>query len=886
MGNVRSRRGPLAERQPRSGRQSLGWLGRAALAPLAVALLLGCASKSAPAPAAAPAAARAEVAAPAPVQIMSVEASEAAPGVRLELRASAPMVWTQYRDSEGRLVLELPNSQLAPGVGDLGPEGGLLRSVSVRQVDSGDRPLTRLVIATEGETEHNLVADGSALRLTLVRAGSGAATMAEASEPVPVAPIAAAPAPTAAAPEPVAPAPSRPDLQMETTAAVPSQAGTPEAPYVAPPPAGVAATRLDSVQVVSAAPAVVRIGGDGGFAYSTFQLADPPRFVIDLPGVVNRSAQSSVEVSGEPLTRVRIGQFKTKPEPVTRVVLDLSADVVPRIEATGDALVVSFGGGMAQQGAAEEPVAPPTSTSPPAEVAETHPPARWPESSPAAPAPSAPAPAETAAAAPPAPAAPAPAPAPRVEITGSGTQIAAAPAPAAPRPPAGVEPSDVGALEAVEVQDVVPLTPAQPAATASPNFAARELGTGKKVYVGEPINFSLRDADIKEVLRTFAKISGLNMVIQPGVSGPVTVELEQVPWDQALEIILKTNNLGYEIEGNIMRVAPRSVLNEEAAAEATRRAAAALAVPLRTVLKRISYAQAQEIASLLRSGSASILSARGSVVVDPRTNTLIIKELPEFMNTVLDVIDQVDVPEPQVMIEARIVETTKQFNRTLGIHWGFDGIADNAHGNSTGLVFPNNVTGNGGVNLLTGGDNGIINLTLGNILNTFTLDAQLQAAENEGLVNILSAPKVATLNNVAASIQSGLQIPVQTVANNTVTVQFINATLRLDVTPHVTSDGTVLMDISVQKREPQLAFAIQGATNAPIATKEARTRVIVRDGGTTVIGGIYKVTSDQGEDRVPGLADIPILGHLFRNRRHANANEELLIFITPRVIKL
>ncbi|HXT22005.1 MAG TPA: type IV pilus secretin PilQ, partial [Thermoanaerobaculia bacterium] len=249
-------------------------------------------------------------------------------------------------------------------------------------------------------------------------------------------------------------------------------------------------------------------------------------------------------------------------------------------------------------------------------------------------------------------------------------------------------------------------------------------------------------------------------------------------------------------------------------------------------------------------------------------------------------IDQVDVPEPQVMIEARIVETTKQFSRNLGIQWGFNGVADNAHGNSTGLVFPNNVAADGGVSLLTGGANGFINLTLGNILDTFTLDARLQAAENEGLINILSAPKVATLNNTSANIQSGLQIPVQTVANNTVTVQFVNATLRLQVTPHVTADGTVLMDIQVQKREPQLAFAVVGATNAPIATKEAQTRVIVRDGGTTVIGGIYKVTSDQGQDRVPGLADIPILGHLFRNRRHNNGNEELLIFITPRVIKL
>jgi type IV pilus assembly protein PilQ len=535
---------------------------------------------------------------------------------------------------------------------------------------------------------------------------------------------------------------------------------------------------------------------------------------------------------------------------VSRVVLDLADDATPHLSSTGEGLLVTFDGSSAE-------VAPPTPT------AETVASA---------------APAEPAA--PPAPVMEAPAAA-RVE--GTGTQVAVAPAAPAP------EPSDVGSVEAVEVQDVAAPAPApEQAGTASAagGFQARDVGDTKKKYVGEPINFSLRDADIKEVLRTFAKISGLNMVIQPGVTGAVTVELDQGPWDQALEIILKTNNLWYELDGNIMRIAPRELLNAEAASEAARRTAAALAVPLRTVLKRISYADAQEISALLRGGQASILSARGSVVVDARTNTLIIKELPDFMNTVLDVIDQIDVPEPQVMIEARIVETTKQFSRSIGIQWGFNGVADAAHGNTTGLTFPNNVTGNGGISLLTGGNNGFLNLSLGNILNTFTLDATLQAAQNEGLINILSAPKVATLNNVQASIQSGLQIPVQTVANNTVTVQFVNATLRLDVTPHVTADGTVLMDISVQKREPQLAFAVVGATNAPIATKEAKTRVIVRDGGTTVIGGIYKVTNDNGQDSIPGLADIPILGHLFKNKRHSNANEELLIFITPRVIKL
>lgn len=291
------------------------------------------------------------------------------------------------------------------------------------------------------------------------------------------------------------------------------------------------------------------------------------------------------------------------------------------------------------------------------------------------------------------------------------------------------------------------------------------------------------------------------------------------------------------------------------------------------------------MASLLRS-QGGLLSQRGTVIVDARTNSLIIKDLPEFMDTVVSVIELLDTPEPQVMIEARIVETTKRFSRTLGIQWSFLGESSAELGNTTGLEFPNNGTVNGGVNLLTGGDNGFIDLTLGNVLDSFTLNAALQAAESEGLINILSAPKVATLNNQTASIQSGLQIPVQTVANNTVTVQFINATLELRVTPQVTAEGTILMDIDIAKREPQLAFAIQGASNAPISTKEAQTRVIVRDGGTTVIGGIYEVSTDQGEDRVPGLANVPIIGRLFRNKRRTDENEELLIFITPRVINL
>ena len=350
-------------------------------------------------------------------------------------------------------------------------------------------------------------------------------------------------------------------------------------------------------------------------------------------------------------------------------------------------------------------------------------------------------------------------------------------------------------------------------------------------------------------------------------------------------LILKINGLGYELEGNVMRIAPTAVLQAEAEQRQKLEQARALSVPLLTVIKRLSYANAGTVAGLLQA-RGGVLSQRGSVIIDGRTNTLIIKELPAVMDTVIAVIENLDIAEPQVMIEARIVETRKQFTRTLGIQWGLDGSASPVTGNPTGLVFPATVDGSGGVNLITGGSNGIVSLALGSLAGTFNLDVTLQAAENEGLVNILSAPKVATLNNEQAEIQSGFQIPIQTVSNNTVSVQFVNATLRLQVTPQVTAEGTVLMDINIQKRNPEFALQVAGATAAPISTQEARTRVIVRDGGTTVIGGIYEVSTNEGEDRVPGLANIPILGHLFKNRRREDQNTELLIFITPRVMRL
>jgi type IV pilus assembly protein PilQ len=899
----------------------------------AAAIVWGCASAQPEAAAAAPAStpapsARAVVPAAesAVAEIERLDVFGASQAARIDIASDVALAWTTYRDAEGNLVVELPNAR--PGVGVVNRifAEGLVASVRVASAGVPSRPLTRLVVATRQASEHRLDSKGTALRIELVPSGSAfparvaaapaapppsststvATTAAPASRPVAVAqaeparPAPRAPEPPAAtaqqvaeepvriaaAPEPVqeaeAPAPvietapleEEPMPSATASAVTPAPVGTADNPAVAPPPSGQPASSLRGIE--SRGDGTVRIAGDGEFAYSTFRLENPERFVIDLDGVVNRSDRGTLAVGEGSVARVRVSQFRSQPSPVARVVFDLTSPALPAIERDEHGLTVRFGEGSTTVAeVAPRAAAPARPVEPaPAPVRE---PERLADVAPSAP----PAPIEQ-----PAPAAPEPMPAPRAAEPVAAPAVATSDVDAfraAPSAPAA-GPS-VAEFEAQDVQPLGEPEPGVPRLTTAV-VQGQTVITGRKEYSGEPISMSLKDADVREVLRTFARLSGLNVVIQPGVRGTVTVELERVPWDQALDQILKINGLGYELEGNIMRVAPLQVLEAEAKRAQALASAQALSVPLRTIVKRLSYSQATQIAGLLQRGGGGVMSQRGSVIVDPRTNTLILKELPNYVDTVLAVIETLDTPEPQVVIEARIVETTKQFSRTLGIRWGFTGVADQAHGNTTGLQFPYHGNTSGGASLLTGGSNGFIDLALGNVLDTFTLNARLQVAEAEGLINVLSAPKVATLNNSAASIQSGVQLPIQTSANNTTSVQFVNATLKLDVTPHVTAEGTVLMDISVQKREPLFAFQVAGAPSAPIATKDAKTRVIVRDGGTTVIGGIYKVSTDQGQDRVPGLSNVPLLGNLFKNRRSRNDNDELLIFITPRVIKL
>jgi len=673
---------------------------------------------------------------------------------------------------------------------------------------------------------------------------------------------------------------------------------------------------LDDVLAVADAGGVsVLLAGNGPLQGKIFTLPEPDRVVVDLHGVVNRVSRRMHPVDASGVRRVRVSQNQVEPEPVVRIVVDLEKPLPFAFESTARGGVLRVGAAApeaAAAAAAPEPVvvaaepAPPTPipaqpmtvlASPPvvpepvepvsvaeAQAAEAAP-AR--EAEPVAPAAvtrpavvisdeplPAPAPRkETVAAAPPSPVEEKALPVASGPLTDPPLPTRSTPAPAARPEPRGESPWTTTRTALVESSPPVE----------SMAGSITEVESQERRFTGEPLSLELKDADVKDVLKTFANITGLNIVIDPDVSGSVTVNLNNVPWDQALDIILKINGLDYVVENNVLRVARMTKLMQEKRAIAEFKKEEERAKPMRTVTKVLSYAKAPTVAQLLQQ-KRFLLSEVGEVVVDERTNTLIIRDIVDRVEGLLALIDSLDTPVPQVMIEARIVETTRDFSRALGLTWGFSALGDARHGTTTGWRFPHSYNVGGGVDLTKPG-NAILAFGFSDILDAFNLDFALQAAENNNLVKIVSTPKVQAQNNQKANIQSGVQLPVQTVANNTVTVQYVNATLSLDVTPQITAEGTVILDINLQKREPLPGANLQGGQNVPIVTRDAQTRLLVRDGGTTVIGGIYRFQDNEGQSGVPGLSKLPWVGLLFKNRDVRRLHEELLIFITPRIVK-
>ncbi len=372
-----------------------------------------------------------------------------------------------------------------------------------------------------------------------------------------------------------------------------------------------------------------------------------------------------------------------------------------------------------------------------------------------------------------------------------------------------------------------------------------------RTYTGSPVDLDVQGADIRAVLRALAEIGGLNIVIDPGVSGPVDLKLTRVPWDHALEILLKTGRLGYVLDDGVVRVAPMTVLAaEEEGRQKLLEARAPATVTLRTF--PLSHARAVEMEPLIKT---TVLSKHGDSRVDARTNTLIVRDIPERLQAAADLLASLDRREPQVEIEARIVQTTRDAARALGVQWGL-GVQGSASG--AGVV-------------------------VGSLEDPISLDVALSALERAGQGQILSAPRVTTQNNTQAEMTQGIQVPIQSVSNNTVSVTFKDAALKLLVTPRMTAPAAVQLDVELENATPD--FARQVNNIPPIDTQRARTTVQVDDGATTVIGGIYVSREQSSQERTPGLHRVPLLGWLFRRQSQQEETRELLIFITPRIAR-
>ena len=438
----------------------------------------------------------------------------------------------------------------------------------------------------------------------------------------------------------------------------------------------------------------------------------------------------------------------------------------------------------------------------------------------------------------------------------------------------------------------------QPPATPSQQIT----GVPEKKYQGHPISMDFQGVDLRSVLRTFAEISGLNMVIDPDVQGTVDIVLNEVPWDQSLEVILRGNQLDYTVDGTIVRIAKIETLRKEQEQRQQLTKAMAEAGTLTFQTFSLSYAKAGAVAPLLT--KSQLLSTRGQVQIDERTNTLIVADLAERFSGIRQLLQTLDRPEPQVEVEARVVQTTREFARAIGIQWGLNGRMTPDIGNTTNLAFPNRGTLGGrtggingpvdpratelestgnAVNLGVPGATSAIGLALGAVNGAFNLDVALSALERTGKGRVLSTPRLTTQNNIEAEVAQGIQIPIQTVANNTVTVTFKEAVLLLKVNPQITTAGTVIMRITIENAAADFSRQVNGIP--PIDTQRANTQVQVDDGATTVIGGIFVSREQTSTERTPVLHRIPLLGWLFRRDTNSDESRELLIFITPRILK-
>ncbi|TLZ02413.1 MAG: type IV pilus secretin PilQ family protein, partial [Gammaproteobacteria bacterium] len=435
----------------------------------------------------------------------------------------------------------------------------------------------------------------------------------------------------------------------------------------------------------------------------------------------------------------------------------------------------------------------------------------------------------------------------------------------------------------------------------------------RPVYTGERLTLNFQDIETRAVLQLLADASGQNIVVSDSVSGNVTLRLQNVPWDQALDIVLRTKGLDKRRQDNVIIVAPQAELAAREKAELAARKDVQELAPLRSEYLQVNYAKAQDMAALIKTQTNSLLSARGSVAVDERTNTLLLQDTAERLADVRRLVATLDIPVRQVLIEARIVVVSNDFQRQLGARFGYtsfqkygqglistagtasgtdtaisSGIANLA---STGNIYPVGVpTGAAAsnrynVNLPVTSPAGSI--ALGILHDNFIVDLELSAAQAETQANIIASPRVITANQKEATIEQGVEIPYQQSASSgATTIQFKKAVLSLKVTPQITPDNRIILDLDVKDDAVGTVVVTSGGVNVPsIDTREIATQVLVNDGQTVVLGGILTTTQREDDTKVPYLGDIPVLGHLFKTTSHKDDKDELMIFITPKIVR-
>jgi type IV pilus assembly protein PilQ len=448
----------------------------------------------------------------------------------------------------------------------------------------------------------------------------------------------------------------------------------------------------------------------------------------------------------------------------------------------------------------------------------------------------------------------------------------------------------------------------------------RERDRRNKVYSGDRLSLNFQNIEVRAVLQLLADFTGLNLVASDTVRGNITLRLKNVPWDQALDIILKSKGLSMRRNGNVIMVAPTQEIAAQEKLELQADNDIRELAPLHSEFIQINYAKASELAKILKAKDNKLLSERGHVTVDPRTNTLLVEDTGAKLEDIRRMITKLDVPVRQVMIESRVVIANNDFARDIGVQFGVNGsvgreghtealvsggsnagLAGNIPGTAnintgpfmqsavTGLPYNSSIenpSGSGSqalmVNLPAVGATSGMAMLLGKV-GSYLVQLELTAMQQEGRGEIISSPRVITSDQHQAVIKMGQQIPYQTVSQNGTNVQFKDAVLELDVTPHITPDSRIIMDLLVKKDEADYSRSING--EPPLNTNAVTTSVLVDNGETVVLGGVYERTKTFSKKQVPWLGDLPVVGNLFKEKANKDNNSELLIFVTPKILK-